>query len=133
MGVCVCGFHACCVSLLQDLRKNEPERVRGVGDSVMKELSTFYEEGRMNRLEGLEADPRVRSLELFQKISWVGPIKARELFDYGLRSIEDVRERGQHILTEQGRICLSRCVCVGCVHSHSLVSTHTRVPRRRPC
>ena len=98
--------------MLQDLRKNEPHRVRGLGESVMKELTTFYEEGRMNRLEGLEADPKLRSIELFQKVSWVGPVKAEELYDHGLRSIEDLRAKGQHLLTEQARICLSRCVCV---------------------
>lgn len=75
----------------------------------MKELTTFYEEGRMDRLDGLEADPKVRCLELFQKVSWVGPKKAEELYDNGLRSIEDLRARGQHLLTEQARVCLNRC------------------------
>ncbi len=92
----------------QDLRRNEPERVRGLGDSVMKELKAFYEEGRMGRLEGLEADPRVRRMELFKKVGWVGDVKARELFDHGITSIEDLRARGQHLLTKQSRVCLSR-------------------------
>lgn len=98
----------------QDMRKNEPERVRGLGDSVMKELASFYAEGRMNRLEGLEANPKIKSMELLRKISWVGETTAEKLWDRGLRTIEDVRARGQHLMTEQARICLSRytCVCV---------------------
>eukprot|EP00903_Cladosiphon_okamuranus_P022154 g20373.t2 len=53
--------------------KNEPERVRGLGESVMKELTTFYKEGRMNRLDGLEADPKLKCLELFQKGQGAAP------------------------------------------------------------
>lgn len=110
--VWLAGWLAGC---MQDLRKNEPERVRGLGDSIMKELTTFYEEGRMSRLDGLEADPKLKALELFQEVSWVGPKKAEELYDNGLRSIEDLRASGQHLLTKQARVCLSRysvCVCV---------------------
>eukprot|EP00752_Nemacystus_decipiens_P005447 g4937.t1 len=96
------------IQQLKDLRKNQPERVRGLGESVMKELTTFYDEGRMNRLDGLEADPRVRCLELFQKVGWVGSATAEKLYGEGMRSIEDLRARGQALLTEQQRICLNR-------------------------
>lgn len=99
----------------------------------MKELTTFYEEGRMDRLVGLEADPKLRSLELFQKVGWVGPKKAEELYNDGLRSIEDLRARPD-LLTEQQKICLNRyvyvcvCVCVPvclcvCVRVSSLASS----------
>lgn len=93
---------------LQDLKKREPERVRGLGKSVMEELEAFYEEGKMNRLNDLEADPKLRCLELFQTISWVGPKKAEELCKAGMRTLEDVRTKGMHLLTEQARLCLNR-------------------------
>lgn len=75
---------------------------------MMRELETFYEEGKMHRLDGMEADPKLKCLELFNKISWVGEVTAQKLYSEGMRSIEDVRERGQHLLNEQARICLSR-------------------------
>lgn len=102
---------------MQDLKRAEPQRVKGLGESIMAELKTFYEEGKMNRLVGLEADRKVKCLELFQQVGWVGAKKAETLYDYGLRSIQDLRDRGQHLLTEQARVCLNRCVraCV-CVY-----------------
>ncbi|CAM9611406.1 unnamed protein product [Ectocarpus sp. 12 AP-2014] len=96
------------IQQLKDLRKHEPQRVRGLGDSVMKELSTFYEEGRMHRLDGLEADPKLKCLKIFQEVGWVGAVKAQQLYDKGMRSIEDLRTKGLHLLSEQAQICLDR-------------------------
>ncbi|CAM9244849.1 unnamed protein product, partial [Hapterophycus canaliculatus] len=96
------------VQQLKDIRRRDPDRVRGIGDSVIKELESFYAEGKMYRLDGMEADPKLKCLELFNKISWVGEVTAKKLYSEGMRSIEDVRARGQHLLNEQARICLSR-------------------------
>lgn len=75
----------------------------------MKELSTFYEEGKMHRLDGLEADPKLKCLKIFQEIGWVGAVKAHQLYDKGMRSVEDLRTKGLHLLSEQAQICLNRC------------------------
>ena len=105
----------------QKLRRSDKDEdkasVHGLGDSVMRELKAIYETGESPRLDGLAADPKVRCLELFQKIGWVGPVKARELYGNGIGSIEELRAKGQHLLTEQARICLSRYVwfCCGLV------------------
>lgn len=97
--------------LSQDLKKNEPERVGGIGDGAMKELTAFFAEGKGKaRAPVLETDPSELEacLKLFQEVGWVGAVKAQQLYDKGMRSIEDLRTRGRHLLTEQMRICLNR-------------------------
>ncbi|CAM9648921.1 unnamed protein product [Ectocarpus sp. 8 AP-2014] len=99
------------IEQLKDLRKNDPERVRGIGDGAMKELTAFFAEGKGKaRPPVSEADPPALEacLKLFQEVGWVGAVKAQQLYDKGMRSIEDLRTRGRHLLTEQMRVCLNR-------------------------
>ena len=43
----------------QSLKKNDPARMRGIGESALALLDEFYSEGKMDRFEGLSSDPRV--------------------------------------------------------------------------
>ncbi|CAM9422741.1 unnamed protein product [Ectocarpus sp. 6 AP-2014] len=99
------------IEQLKDLRKNDPERVRGIGDGAMKELTAFLAEGKGKaRAPVSEADPPAPEacLKLFQEVGWVGAVKAGQLYDKGMRSIEDLRTSGRDLLTEQMRVCLNR-------------------------
>ncbi|CAN0206851.1 unnamed protein product [Ectocarpus sp. 12 AP-2014] len=99
------------IEQLKDLRKNDPERVRGIGDGAIKELTAFFAKSKGRaRSPVSEADPSAveTCLKLFQEVGWVGAVKAQQLCDRGMRSIEDLRTRGRHLLTEQMRVCLNR-------------------------
>ncbi len=64
----------------------------------MKEI---LETGKFSALESLLATPLVSILVAFSKIWGVGMKTAQRLYSYGYRSIEDLRQRGQHRLNEQ--------------------------------
>ncbi|CAM9630379.1 unnamed protein product [Ascophyllum nodosum] len=47
------------VQRLKNLKKEDPGRVKGIGDSVMSLLEEFYREGEAQRLARLSSDPLV--------------------------------------------------------------------------
>jgi hypothetical protein len=65
------------------------------------QVREILETGHFSRLDSLLATPLVATLVAFSKIWGVGMVTAQRLYSYGYRSIEDLRERGQHRLNEQ--------------------------------
>ncbi|CAB1100093.1 unnamed protein product [Ectocarpus sp. CCAP 1310/34] len=70
----------------------------------------FLPRARARRSPVSEVDPPTveACLKLFQEVGWVGAVKTQQLYDKGMRSIENLRTRGRHLLTEQVRFCLNR-------------------------
>eukprot|EP01034_Spumella_vulgaris_P023242 gene23242-29446_t len=75
--------------------------LHGIGQSVRDKIEEVIDTGSLQKLEHFHEDPKMQTLHTFANIPWVGPVTAETLYKKGYRSIDDLRERGKHDLTEQ--------------------------------
>jgi NAD-dependent DNA ligase/DNA polymerase/3'-5' exonuclease PolX len=61
----------------------------GIGSTIMEKMNEFIETGTLKILEREKENP----VNIFAEIYGVGPKKAKELVDKGIRSIADLREK----------------------------------------
>jgi nucleotidyltransferase/DNA polymerase involved in DNA repair len=54
----------------------------------------------MAKVEFLSKDAKLQSLETLAQIWGVGPSGALKLYNHGIQNIQQLREKGQHILTK---------------------------------
>lgn len=64
---------------------------QGVGEKIKKKMEEIVSTGRLESAERAKADYPLEALALFESIYGIGPVKARELVDMGLRTIIDLR------------------------------------------
>ena len=54
----------------------------------------------MAKVEFLSKDAKLQSLELLPQIWGVGPSGALKLYNHGIQNIQQLREKGEHLLTK---------------------------------
>jgi DNA polymerase beta len=64
---------------------------QGVGEKIKKKMEEIVETGRLEAAEKAKAEYPLEALALFGSIYGIGPVKARELVDMGLRTLTDLR------------------------------------------
>lgn len=90
----------------------------GVGKSLGDKINEILKTGKLEKLEGFRKDPKLSALVTLGKIWGVGPKGAIDLYEKGLRTVDDVRERGHVYLNVQQRkgkenIIVIMCLLVG--------------------
>ena len=83
-------------------------KIKGVGKGIADKIQEFLKFGKIEKVEDAkkemgEIDKKRTTKEQiiysFKKIWGVGPVKAEELFGKGMRSISDIRKKGEKFLT----------------------------------
>jgi DNA polymerase IV len=59
---------------------NQMDEIPFIGDGIKKKVKEFMEEGKMTKLETLQADPKLTILSDLEKIWGVGPVAAQKLY-----------------------------------------------------
>jgi DNA polymerase/3'-5' exonuclease PolX len=67
------------------------QHLKGVGDAIKKKIQEIMATGQLASAERAKEQYPIEALSAFQNIYGVGPTKARELTDKGLRSINELR------------------------------------------
>ena len=80
----------------------ELKRLPGVGDTIIKKIAEYVETGHIAALEKERADPR----NIFSEIYGVGYVKAKQLVEKGVRTIAELRERQDELLSKLQRVGL---------------------------
>lgn len=80
--------------------------IKGIGDKISDKIKEILATGELQAAERAKAKHNIDSLDLFQQIYGVGAVKANELVNAGLKTIEDVRERGMDLLNNKQKIGL---------------------------
>jgi len=72
----------------REARKN----IKGIGESVSRDIDEFLATGHTTRLQQLEAShaERSRVIELFESIFGIGPVLANRFYNQGYRTLEDL-------------------------------------------
>lgn len=69
------------------------DEIPSVGEKIKLKVKEFLEQGKMSKLESLQADPKVAILSDLEKIWGVGPVAAQKLYQAGIRSVKDLENK----------------------------------------
>jgi len=67
--------------------------IKGVGKKIGAKIDEFLATGKLQKLEKIRADDTSSAINLLTRVAGVGPVKARELVEKGVTSIEELRKR----------------------------------------
>jgi DNA polymerase beta len=86
------------------------QHLKGLGDAIQKKIQEIMATGQLQSAERAKEKYPIEALSAFQNIYGVGPAKARELTDKGLRTIDELRanvQRNPSLLNDKQRIGLA--------------------------
>ncbi|RZF36460.1 hypothetical protein LSTR_LSTR009556 [Laodelphax striatellus] len=70
----------------------EAQKLDGVGDKIAKKIDEFLSTGTLKKLENIRNDSITDSINLLTRVSGIGPAKAKQLFDSGIRTLDDLHK-----------------------------------------
>ena len=70
---------------------NQLKGMKGIGETILSKLNEYIETGTLKALEKGRKDPII----LLTKVYGIGPKKAKDLIEKGIKTIEDLRENKQ--------------------------------------
>ncbi|CAG9313653.1 unnamed protein product [Blepharisma stoltei] len=71
------------------------ENIKGIGDKTLRKIDKILKNGYLQRTKKLQQDTHVKSLGELENIFGIGPRKAEELYEKGLRTIDDIKRYNQ--------------------------------------
>lgn len=83
-------------------------KIKGVGKGIADKIQEFLKFGKIEKVEDAKKEmgeidkkrtTKEQIIDSFKKIWGVGPVKAEELFNKGMRSISDIHKKGEKFLT----------------------------------
>ncbi|XP_032457622.1 DNA polymerase beta isoform X5 [Nasonia vitripennis] len=70
----------------------EAKKLPGIGEKIAKKIDEFLETGKLRKLEDINKDENNVAINELTRVSGIGPAKAKELVDAGIKSIEDLKK-----------------------------------------
>ncbi|KAA0202395.1 hypothetical protein HAZT_HAZT009249 [Hyalella azteca] len=83
----------------------EAAKLKGIGKKIALKIDEFLATGKLEKLEKIRGDETSTALKELARVSGVGPTKARQLYDEGITTIEQLRGNPEK-LTHHQRIGL---------------------------
>ena len=84
---------------------DEARKLNGVGDKIAKKIDEFLSTGKLAKLEKIRNEDSSIAINELTRVAGIGPAKARELFESGIQSVEQLR-KNQDSLTKGQKIGL---------------------------
>nr|XP_018917447.1 PREDICTED: DNA polymerase beta-like [Bemisia tabaci] len=69
----------------------EASKLEGVGQKIAQKIDEFLETGKLAKLEKIREDGVGPAISTLTRVSGIGPAKAKELYDLGIRTIEELK------------------------------------------
>lgn len=69
----------------------EAKKLPGIGDKIAKKIDEFLETGKLQKLENIKKDEGNVAINLLTRVSGIGPAKAKELVDSGIKTLETLK------------------------------------------
>eukprot|EP01126_Amoeba_proteus_P038426 TRINITY_DN4003_c0_g1_i18.p1 TRINITY_DN4003_c0_g1~~TRINITY_DN4003_c0_g1_i18.p1 ORF type:complete len:276 (+),score=60.55 TRINITY_DN4003_c0_g1_i18:116-829(+) len=69
---------------------SEAQKLNGIGVKIGKKIEEILSTGRLNKLDKLLDDPKIRAVNLLCRVSGVGPIAALKWVEQGVMTLEDL-------------------------------------------
>ena len=84
---------------------DEARKLDGVGKQIGLKIDEFIKTGKLSKIDRIRNDDSSISINELTRVAGIGPAKARELFDSGIKSVEELRQN-QETLTKGQKIGL---------------------------
>ena len=79
----------------------EAMKINGVGKKIGLKIDEFLATGKLQKLEKIRADSSSVAINTLNRVAGIGPAKARELFDQGITTIEELRKNENKLTNAQ--------------------------------
>lgn len=79
----------------------EAKQLSGVGEKIAKKIDEFLATGKLEKLERISHDSVATAINLLTRVSGIGPAKAKELADLGIRTIQDLEHHKEKLTHQQ--------------------------------
>ncbi|XP_033225029.1 DNA polymerase beta-like [Belonocnema kinseyi] len=79
----------------------EAKKLPGIGEKIAKKLDEFLKTGKLQKLEEIKKDEGNVVISQLARISGIGPSKAKELFDSGIKTLDDLRKHPDKLTHHQ--------------------------------
>jgi ERCC4-type nuclease len=96
------AYRRCCAKLStlpRVTRAKDLAGIDGFGESIISKIDEILKTGRLQKLENFKKDPVLMSKMELMKIWGVGVNRADTLYRLGYHSVEDLRSRGEKVMT----------------------------------
>ncbi|XP_018326619.1 DNA polymerase beta [Agrilus planipennis] len=70
----------------------EAKHLKGVGEKIAKKIDEILSTGKLRKLEEIHSDDASNAITLLTRVSGIGPAKARQLVDHGIKTIEQLKK-----------------------------------------
>ncbi|CAK8681375.1 DNA polymerase beta-like [Clavelina lepadiformis] len=70
----------------------EAKQLEGVGVKIAAKIDEFLSTGKLAKLEKVRHDETSLVINLFTRVTGIGPVAARKLYDDGFRTLDDLRK-----------------------------------------
>ncbi|KAL6440532.1 hypothetical protein ACFW04_003206 [Cataglyphis niger] len=84
---------------------DEAKKLPGIGVKIAKKIDEFLQTGKLQKLEDIKKDENNVAISLLARVSGIGPAKAKELVDAGIKTLEDLKKH-QNKLTHHQKLGL---------------------------
>ncbi|KAK7864609.1 hypothetical protein R5R35_003198 [Gryllus longicercus] len=68
----------------------EARKLNGIGEKIAKKIDEYLQTGKLKKLENIRSDDVNVAINELTRISGIGPAKAKELVDAGIKSVNDL-------------------------------------------
>lgn len=69
----------------------EAKKLSGIGDKIEKKINEFLQTGKLKKLENIHKDETAQAISLLTRVSGIGPVKAADLVNNGIKNKDDLR------------------------------------------
>ncbi|XP_041988099.1 DNA polymerase beta-like isoform X2 [Aricia agestis] len=69
---------------------DEAKSLNGIGDKISKKIDEFLQTGKLKKLENIHQDKNAQAISMLTRVSGIGPVKAADLVNSGITTIEDL-------------------------------------------
>ncbi|XP_011692401.1 PREDICTED: DNA polymerase beta-like isoform X1 [Wasmannia auropunctata] len=80
---------------------DEAKKLPGVGVKIAKKIDEFLQTGKLQKLENIKKDETNVAISLLAQVSGIGPAKAKELVEAGIKTLEDLRKHQDKLTHHQ--------------------------------
>ncbi|KAK3931439.1 DNA polymerase beta [Frankliniella fusca] len=75
----------------------EARKLDGVGLKISQKIDEYLTTGKLQKLEKIHQDDTSTAVNLLTRVSGIGPAKAKELVDSGIKTIEDLQQHKEKL------------------------------------
>ncbi|XP_011862829.1 PREDICTED: DNA polymerase beta-like [Vollenhovia emeryi] len=79
----------------------EAKKLPGIGAKIAKKIDEFLQTGKLQKLENIKKDGTNVAISLLAQVSGIGPAKAKELVDAGIKTLEDLKKHQDKLTHHQ--------------------------------